>query len=354
MDTEVFERIRVSLLEQRRNLADWLTTTPAWKKQVRLGPVNEQAAQAHLQVLDTMIEKTQDQTLGLCEVCHDYIEPDRLEMDYTSSVCLDHLSAAEKNRLEAELELATKVQQALLPQHVPDIPGLELAAFSRPADIVGGDYFDFFRFQDETHGLVIGDVAGHGMSASLLMASLQASLRTLAPDYASPVEVVRRLNLLFCHNIHLSKFVTLFLARFDPQTRSLTYCNAGHNPPLLWRARPNGQESLAYLRPTGAAIGLVEEFQFGAETVTLAPGDILLLYTDGVTEATNPQEEEFGQERLVELVRYGSPWSAQELVREVRRRLQEFTHGQPLADDTTIVAGKIKKHHSGGALPQNR
>ena len=342
MDAEVFERIRVSLLEQRQNLTDWLTTAPVWKKQVRLGPVDERAVQARVRVLDTAIEKAENQTLGLCEVCHDYIEPSRLEMDYTCCVCLDHLSAAEKNRLESELELASKVQQALLPQQVPDIPGLELAAFSRPAEIVGGDYFDFFRFRDGAYGLVIGDVAGHGMSASLLMASLQASLRTLVSDYASPADVVRRLNLLFCHNIHLTKFVTLFLARFDTRTHSLTYCNAGHNPPLLFRAQPKGKEPLSYLRPTGAAIGLVEEFQFGTETVFLTPGDILLLYTDGVTEAINPQEEEFGQERLVELVRDGSRWSAQELVREVRHRLQEFTHDRPPADDTTIVACKTK------------
>ncbi len=342
MDTKVFQRIRVSLLEQRQNLTDWLSNTPTWKKQVCLGAIDERAVQTHLQVLDTVIEKTENQTLGLCEICHDHIEPSRLEMDYTSRVCLDHLSAEEKNRLEFELELSIKVQQALLPQQVPEIPGLELAAFSRPAEIVGGDYFDFFRFRDEAHGLVIGDVMGHGIAASLLMASLQASLRTLAPDYDSPAEVVRRLNLLFCHNIHLTKFVTLFLARFDSQTHSLTYCNAGHNPPLLFRAQSNGKEPLSWLRPTGAAIGLVEEFQFGTETITLEPGDILLLYTDGVTEAINPQEEEFGQERLAELVQQGSNWSAQELVREVRHWLQAFTHGQPLADDTSIVACKIK------------
>lgn len=291
-----------------------------------------------MQVLETAIEKTEDQTLGLCEVCHDYIETGRLEMDYTCCVCLDHLSADEKNRLE--LELATKVQQALLPQQAPEVPGLELAAFSRPADIVGGDYFDFFRFRDGAHGLAIGDVAGKGMSASLLMASLQASLHTLAPDYDSPADVVRRLNLLFCHSIHLTKFVTLFVARIDPQTGQLTYCNAGHNPPLLLRAASNGRGPLSTLQPTGAAIGLVEEFEFGVETVGLAPGDVLLLYTDGVTEAINPQAEEFGQERLVELVRQGSDWSAQSLVRAVRQGLQEFTGGQPLADDTTIVACK--------------
>lgn len=340
MDATVFERFRINLLEQRQNLANWLSSTPDKKKRIRLGPAREKAALAHLEVLETAIEKTEDHTLGQCEVCHDFIEADRLEMDYTCCVCLDHLSAEERNQLEFELELSAKVQQALLPQRVPDIPGLELAAFSRPAQIVGGDYFDFFHFNDGTPGLVVGDVAGHGMSASLLMASLQASLRTLAPDYDSPAEVMRRLNLLFCHNIHLTKFVTLFLARFEPQTRRLTYSNAGHNPPLLFRARANGHEPLTYLNPTGAAIGLIEEFEFDEESVTLAPGDITLLYTDGITEAVNPHQEEFGQDRLADLLQERSDWPAQELVRAVRQRLQEFTQSQPLTDDTTIVAAR--------------
>jgi sigma-B regulation protein RsbU (phosphoserine phosphatase) len=351
MNATFFTHIRSSLLEQRQNLSDWLTRAPARQRQIRLGPVDEQAAQAHLQVLDTAIAKTEDQTLGLCEVCHDYIEPSRLEMDYTCCVCLDHLSPEEQERLEFELELSGKVQQALLPQQLPDIPGLQLAAFSRPAHYVTGDYFDFFHFHDNAPGLVIGDVAGKGMSASLLMASLQASLRTLAPDYASPAEVARRLNTLFYHNIRLTRFVTLFLARFDSATRTLTYCNAGHNPPLLYRAHkdlavlrnlPGLDSEIAWLGPTGAAIGLVEAFQFGEENVTLEPGDVLLFYTDGVTEAINAQEEEFGPERLVELVRQGAGLSPQELVRAVRLGLQEFINGQPLADDTTIIAGQIE------------
>jgi sigma-B regulation protein RsbU (phosphoserine phosphatase) len=342
MDTKDFQRMRAGLLEQRRNLTDWLSNTPASKKKVRLGAADEQAVHTHLHVLDTAIEKAGDHTLGYCDVCDGYVVPGRLEMDYTCCVCLEHLSGEERNRLELDLELSAKVQKALLPQQVPEIPGLELAAFSRPAEYVGGDYFDFFRFQDGSHGLVIGDVMGHGIAASLLMASLQASLRTLAPDYDSPAEIVRRLNSIFHHNIHLTKFVTLFLARYDPKTRSLTYSNAGHNPPLLYRSQSNGTGPLSWLAPTGAAIGLVENTQFGEETVILAPGDTLLLYTDGVTEARNPQKEEFGQERLVELVRQGSNRSAQALVREVRNGLEAFTDGQPLADDTTIVAGRAE------------
>jgi sigma-B regulation protein RsbU (phosphoserine phosphatase) len=342
METNVFERIRISLLEQHRSLTSWLRNTPGPKKQVHLGPTDERATQEHLQVLETAIEQAENETLGLCVVCHDYIEAGRLEMDYTTCVCLDHLSTAEKGRLEAELELSQKVQKALLPQQMPEIPGLDVAAFSQPAEIVGGDYFDFFSFRDGSHGLAIADVMGKGMSASLLMASLQAALRILVPDHDSPAEAVRRLNDLFCHNIHLTKFVTLFIGRFDLNTCTLTYCNAGHNPPLLYHKQPNGREPVSWLRPTGAAIGLVEASQFTVETVTLAPGDILLLYTDGITEALNPQAEELGQARLAGFVHQASPLPARELVRELRHQLQEFTRGQPLQDDTTLVVCKVE------------
>ena len=134
MKTEFLETHRLGLKEQRQNLVDWLAATPAWKKQIRLGPLDEQAVQDHLQVLDETIERAEDQTFGICEVCHEAIEPDRLEMDYACCVCLDHMSAEEKSRLESELLLATEIQQSLLPRQVPEIPRLELAAFSQPGE----------------------------------------------------------------------------------------------------------------------------------------------------------------------------------------------------------------------------
>ena len=341
MSNSVFDRVRTSLVTQRQNLAAWLVNTPDQKKQLRLGPAGEKAVQAHMQVLDTALEKAADHTLGLCDVCHDYVEPSRLEMDYTACICIDHLADEERRRLESDLELSQKVQQALLPEQVPDIPGLELAAFSQPARIVGGDYFDFLHFQDDTHSLVIADVVDKGMAASLLMASLQASLRILVAESKSPAEVVQRLNSLFIHNIHLTQFVTLFLARYDHATRTLQYCNAGHNPPLLYRPLADGTYQSEWLQPTGAAIGLVEDFAFGEGFVTLQPGDILLLYTDGVTESRNRQGTEFRTQGLCDFMQQYAHLPVTDLVRELRRTLQEFAGGQPLADDTTIVAGKL-------------
>jgi sigma-B regulation protein RsbU (phosphoserine phosphatase) len=341
MEAHVLERVRRSLLEKRQNLADWLNTTSTPKRQVRLGPADETAVHAHVQALDAALEKADKETLGRCEVCHQYIESDLLQLDYSACVCLDHLSAEEMRQLESELELSQVVQRALLPQAVPAIPGLDVAVFSRPAQILGGDYFDFFQFRDGVPGLAIADVVGHGVSASLLMASVQTALRTLAPESDSPPDVLQRVNRFFLHNVQFTTFVTMFLGRFDNKARTLTYCNAGHNPPLVVRKQESGRDPISWLQPTGAAIGLVEQFQISSEMITLGPGDTLLMYTDGVTEAVNRQKEEFGRERLAALVRQESDSSATGLVGALRHILQEFTDGQPLADDATIVACKI-------------
>ncbi|MCI0692185.1 PP2C family protein-serine/threonine phosphatase [candidate division KSB1 bacterium] len=337
MDTKILQRFRENLLQQRQNLLDWLGNTPTEKKQIHLGPAGEQEAKTHLEVLESALAKADDKTLGLCEVCHGYVETDRLEMDFTVRVCIDHYSAEQKRRLESELELSHKLQKALLPQQLPDVPSLQIAAFSQPAEIVGGDYFDFFRFHDNTHGLAIADVMGKGVPASMLMASLQASLRIIGPENDSPATVAQRLNGLFCHNIHLIKFISLFIGSFDPATRALKYCNAGHNPPLL--VRSNGE--VHWLQPTGAAIGLAESFNFRAETLILSPGDILVLYTDGVTEAMNSAREEFGERRLAELVRQKAALSPQDLIKELRLSLREFIGGRNFGDDMTIVVGKV-------------
>jgi len=387
MDVTTFQHFRENLLKKRKFLTDWLSTTPVENKSTRLGPADEQQFTTHLSLLDEAIEKTSTQTLGLCTVCHDYIgsellemdytccvcldhlSPDEarqleselelaqtvqrsllpqhppqipgLEMDYTCCVCLDHLSPDEARQLESELELAQTVQRSLLPQHPPQIPGLEMAAFSRPAQIVGGDYFDFLNFNDGSHGLAIADVAGHGVSASLQMASLQTALHTLVPASDSPAAVVQRINHLYQHNINFSSFVTLFLGMLDFNARTLTYCNAGHNPPLVFHPNGHPTDGTTWLEPTGPAIGLVEGSDFQAQSIPLLPGDILLLYTDGVTEATNQQREQFGAQRLAAFVEDEWQQPARELTRALRASLEAFSVGQPLADDTTIVVCKF-------------
>jgi sigma-B regulation protein RsbU (phosphoserine phosphatase) len=293
-------------------------------------------------VIDEAITKAESKTLGKCEVCHENVDPELLEVDYTASVCIDHLSEQERRQLEGELELAQNVQKMLLPQDTPTIPGLEIAAFSRPAQILGGDYFDFIDFRNGFHGLAIADVAGHGVSASLHMASIQALLRTLVPVNKSPAEVMRQVHKLFIHNIRFETFVTFFIGAFDASTKALTYCNAGHQPPLVLHKTVSKKESVEMLWPTGAAVGLVEEADFAEKTIELQQEDLLVMYTDGVTEAVNPKNQEFGRERLAKLSQQVNNIPVKKLILEIRKSLEGFSEGKPLVDDTTIVICRIK------------
>jgi len=342
MEAPLLESMHKGLLQKQDNLTEWLHATPLGKKKVLLGPSTEQSVHARLDVIDDAISKADSKTLGKCEVCHEVVETELLEVDYTACVCIEHLSKEERRQLESELELAQDVQKMLLPQEVPNIPGLEIAAFSRPAQIVGGDYFDFVDFSNGLHGLAIADVAGHGVSASLHMASIQALLRTLVPVNKSPAEVMSQVHKLFIHNIRFETFVTFFIGAFDSSTKTLTFSNAGHLPPLVLRNNKSKKESVEMLRPKGAAIGLVEEAKFAEKTIELQKEDLLVLYTDGITEAVNLQNQEFGRERLIKLSQQVNNAPVKKVVQEIRQGLEEFSEGKPLADDTTIVICKIK------------
>lgn len=337
MVAELYERIQEGLAEKQKEITEFLETAPETEKEACLCD-DEDLVEKHLEVIETSLEKIEDETLGICVVCHGHVDAQLLEMDYTSAVCLEHYSDKERQRLESELELSQVVQRALLPQRIPEIRGVELAAFSRPSEIIGGDYFDFFEFRDGTQGLVIADVSGHGVSAGMLMSSLQTAIRTMAPETDSPAEVLERLNRFYIHNIHFTTFVTIFLACFDPATLTLSYVNAGHNPPAV---RRKSDSTITWLKPTAPAIGLAEDFHPKMESISFAEGDSLLLYTDGVTEVLNISNEMFGQERLAELVQQYADRPAPDLLQGVRHALSTFGGNQPLADDVTMVALKV-------------
>ena len=341
LEYSVFERIRDSLLEKRQTLTHWLGATPQPQRQARLGPAGDGAVVAQIQLIEQALQKADEGTLGQCQVCCEPVETRLLELDYTACVCLEHLSVKEQRQLETELELSQVVQRALLPQEAPEIPGMEMAAFSRTAQILGGDYYDFSQYSDGAHAIAIADVAGHGVAAGLLMASVQAALRTLIPESSAPDEVLGRVNRFFNHNVHFTTFVTLFLARLDTAGRTLRYSNAGHNPPLLYRSKHDGAGGITWLGPTGAAVGLIEDFRPGVASLELASGDILLLYTDGITEAVNRQGRAFGEDGLASFVQDSARLTAQGLTQRLWRVLQEFTGGGPLADDATVVAVKV-------------
>jgi len=342
MAENIFQRIHRSVTEKHRELESWLETAPESEQDCCLASPDAQPVEQHLQVLDEVLAKAEDQTLGVCQVCHGQVQESLLEIDYTTSICLDCLSEAERRNLEAELEFSSEVQRALLPQQAPAIPGLDIAAFSRPAQIVSGDYFDFFQFRNGTYGLVVADVMGHGVSSALLMSSLQTALHTLVPDNDSASEVIQRINRYYLHNVNLTTFVTAFLGQFDPAQGMLSYCNAGHNPPLLYQARPRGQARSSWLLPTGAAIGLLEEYRIHQAQTSLNAGDILLLYTDGVTEAVNPRGEQFGRGRLEAILAENAARPSRDLVAALRSGLGDFVGAAALEDDATLVVCKAQ------------
>jgi len=337
MEAIVLQRLKETIALRVQNISSFLSNAPPSTIKLRVGPADEKAVAQELEMLQTTIQKVEDNTIGLCEVCNEYIETSRLEMDYTACVCLEHLSGEERTNLENDLELSAKVQQALFPHAPPRIQNIELAAFSQPARIVGGDYFDFLQFKDGSHAIVIADVMGKGMPASMLMASLQASLRIIAPESKEPSEVVARLNSIFCHNIRLTNFVTLFLAKYNEYTKTLTYCNAGHNPPVMMKK----SAELVSMEPTGAAIGLIEQTSFEQRTIDLEENDAVLMYTDGIVESFNSQKEMFGQERLEQYLRSSFQKSAQQIISGLREILHQFTETTVPADDTTVIAMKV-------------
>lgn len=339
MQTSVINRIREGLLEKRESLEQWQVATPEPKKQLELGFADESAVGKQLDVIETSLEKMEEGTYGICEICHESVDTELLQMDFTATVCLGHYSENELRQLESELELSQVIQRALLPQQVPSIPHYDIAAFSRPAQIVTGDYFDFLNFEDGSYGFVVADVSGHGVSAGMLMSSLQTVFHTLAPETDSPVDVLARINRLYINNINFSTFVTIFFAKLDPLARTLSYASAGHNPPLLHR---KSTEEIFWLKPTGPAVGLIPDHRLRLENVKLMAGDTLVLYTDGIIEAFNPEESEpFGYDRLAEVVDQNAALPANELTQKIRQALNEFTQGSVLADDITVVICKV-------------
>jgi sigma-B regulation protein RsbU (phosphoserine phosphatase) len=338
MEQTTFALFARSLRDQKNALIAWLREASPAEKQLRLGSAQEDTIDAHLETLDTAIIQAEKGELGRCTICHDHVEQHWIETDYTTSVCIEHLSGSERNRLESELELSQKVQKALLPHSVPELTGWELAAFSRPASIVGGDYFDFTRFDNGHHALIIADVMGKGMPASMLMASLQAYLRIITPESDSPDKVLGRINRIFCHNINLTKFVTLVVADLDHESGVLRYANAGHNPPFILRAQPGTPPEP--LLPTGAAIGLMEGAEFKSRSVRMEPGDSIVMYTDGIIDAGVHENRMYGEERLKNFLSEHRGLPAQRLIKDLLTEVQVHTRNAPPADDTTLIVLK--------------
>jgi sigma-B regulation protein RsbU (phosphoserine phosphatase) len=242
---------------------------------------------------------------------------------------------AQRERLNRELEIAREVQEHLFPQRLPPAPGLEYCGECRPAREVGGDYYDFLELPGSRLGIAIGDVSGKGVGAALMMASLEASLRALASIVQDPGDLMGRVNSLVRHASAENRYATLFYAEYDPATRRLTYVNAGHNPPIVLR-NTGGACQVLRLESGGPVIGLLRQrYQQGVFSHEV--GDLVVLFTDGVSESMNVRDEEWGEERLIELAKTCHGLPVLESMKRILSAAQAFAAGAPQHDDMTLV-----------------
>jgi sigma-B regulation protein RsbU (phosphoserine phosphatase) len=243
------------------------------------------------------------------------------------------LSQAQRARMERELETARTVQAGLLPHPLPSIPGFQLAADWRSAREVAGDFYDVFTLPGGRWGIVIADVSDKGAPAALYMAMARSLIRATRHNMSSPAEALMQVNEVLCTQTSVEMFVTVFYAMLDPATRSLTYANAGHNPPIIRRAAAPGIERLPY---GGTFIGMLEDIHLADSTISLEPGDALVAYTDGLTDAENSQHEYYDVGRLAATIAT-APATAPALLAHLLADLDTFTGDAPALDDITVL-----------------
>ncbi|MEE4312043.1 MAG: SpoIIE family protein phosphatase [candidate division KSB1 bacterium] len=252
---------------------------------------------------------------------------------------------AEQERLQKEMQLAQDIQQTLLPKHIPELEGYMISSHYEAAMEVGGDYYDFVDVDKDSIGIVVADVSGKGVPGSLIMTMIRTALRTEARGVKSASEVLARLNDFVVKDMKKGMFVTIFYVIIDSKRRRVNYASAGHNPMILYR---QSTEKTYYLNPKGFPVGISlpdqELFKKSIEsdTIQLAEDDILLIYTDGITEAMNSHRELFGEERLLETIRRNAELQAQPFIEKVKDEIHSFTEGFEQNDDITIVAIKEK------------
>jgi sigma-B regulation protein RsbU (phosphoserine phosphatase) len=243
------------------------------------------------------------------------------------------LEVADRLSLKNDLEIAREIQQAMLPKDLFEAEGIEAFGMTRPANTVGGDFYDVLPLADGRVLITLGDVAGKGSPAALLMALLLAMLRTLVDEGLEPAELVRRLNVQVMKHAPSTRFITLFLGVFDPATGELTFVNAGQNPPLLRRA------SGAYerLREGGVALGMFDRSQYTAGYTRLQPADVLVMYSDGITEAENAHGQPFDEQGLERVVDSRTWGTAKELGWATFEAVERHTQERRLLDDLTVL-----------------
>jgi len=292
--------------------------------------------------------QTRDQIIGLI-----YVDSPSLLREFTkddlnlltvmanvAAIRIEHTRFAEveqaRQLLARDLDQAAEIQRSFLPGVAPVVRGLDLAGHNAPCRTVGGDYYDFFPYEQRRVAMVLGDVSGKGMPASLLMMGLQARVQVLIDEPKNLAEVMTKLNRITSLNCPSNRFISLFFCILDGETGELTFCNAGHNPPLIIRANGTWEQ----LRGGGPVVGILATIEYQEHHVRLEEGDTLVIYSDGVTEAENQSRAEFEVEGLVQAVIASRRLPAEKIIEEVNRAVAEFTAGAPQSDDITLVVAR--------------
>jgi len=242
----------------------------------------------------------------------------------------------EMRHLQTELRAAAEVQAHLLPTEAPEIPGVEIAMVNVPCEAVGGDLYDFVQIDETTWGITVADVSGKGIPAAIIMASVRSMIRGEVEDAYTVSKVVRTANRTLCRDAAESQFVTLFFATYDANTRRLRYTNAGHCEPILFR-----DQEYCLLDEGGLPLGLLPEERYEQAQAVLQPKDVVVAYTDGLTEAMNPEHGMFGRDRVMDVLHSCCDRSAQDILQAIRDATAAFCGSQERADDMTIVVMKL-------------
>lgn len=265
--------------------------------------------------------------------------------DITAKFRESQRNLAEQERLQQEMQVAKEIQQTLLPNEFPDLEGYEIAGHYESAELVGGDYYDFVEVDRDTLGIVVADVSGKGVPGSMVMTMIRQALRTESRGVKNAAEVLSRLNDLVVGDMRKGMFVTIFYVIIDSKRRRLNFASAGHNPMILYRG---STQKTYYLNPRGFPIGIelpdknLFRESIESDTIQLVEGDLVLLYTDGITEAMDEKRDLYGEERLLDALRHHGAMRAQPFTEKLSSLIQSFTGGFPQSDDITFVAVREK------------
>ncbi len=322
METIDLSYLRQQLTERRNRLEESAKNLPEPVKIYRL-----------LQQIDRAIERLDKGSFGICEVCHDPIEADRLAHDPMITVCLDHLNSEQRRALENDLELAAKIQRGLLPKQNIIVNGWEFSYRYQPAGIVSGDFCDFIPLDDHNIFFVLGDVSGKGISASLMMSQLHALIRSFLTFGLSLNEMVRRTNRLFCESILSNNYATMVFGKAS-SGGEIEVCIAGHNPPFILK-----ENEVIKIKANGIPVGLFCNSDYSVSKYNLNPGNTILFYTDGLTES-HSNGTEYGEERLLENFLKSARQTPDLILDQLFHDHRTFLNGIKASDDVTAAVLK--------------